>query len=104
MLYDGTSTSDSELASGSTSSFSYTFPDSGSYLLDYSVTDSNGYTSSISQIQTVNSDPSVSITSSQNPTDVGNSVTFIGKVSGGTGPYEYSWTIGGTSVTSTSIQ
>lgn len=104
VLYDGTSTSDAELDSGTTSSFDYTFGSVGSYLLVYSSTDSNGFNASSTLTEVVNSDPSVSITSSQNPTDVGNSVTFIGKVSGGTGPYEYSWTIGGTSVTSTSIQ
>ncbi len=90
-LYDGTSTSDSQLASGSTSSFSYTFSSTGSYLLDYSVTDSNGYTSSTSLTQTVNTDPSVSISSSQNPTDVGNSITLTASASGGTGSYSYQW-------------
>ena len=102
ILYDGTSTSDSQLASGSTSSFSYTFSSTGSFLLDYSVTDTNGYTQSTSLTQTVNSDPSVSISSSQNPTDQGNSVTFSSSVSGGTSPYSYSWTIGGASVSSAS--
>ena len=31
------------------------------------------------------------ITSSQNPTDVGNSVTFTASPSGGTGSYTYQW-------------
>ena len=91
VLYDGTSTSDSQLASGSSSSFSYTFSNTGSYLLDYSVTDSNGYTSSTSITQTVNSDPLVSISSSQNPTDVGKSITLTASASGGTGSYSYQW-------------
>lgn len=95
ILYDGTSTSNSQLASGSTSSFSYTFSSSGSYLLDYSVTDSNGYTSSSSLTQSVNTDPSVSISSSQNPTDSGNTVEFSSVVSGGTSPYNYTWSANG---------
>ena len=95
ILYDGTSTSDSQLSSGSTSSFSYTFSNSGSYLLDYSVTDSNGYTSSSSLTQTVNTDPSVSISSSQHPTDSGKTVEFSSSVSGGTTPYNYTWNANG---------
>ena len=76
ILYDGTSTSDSQLASGSSSSFSYTFSSPGSYLLEYSVTDSNGYTASTSLTQNVNTDPSVTVASSQNPTDSGRTVEF----------------------------
>ena len=83
VLYDGTSTSDSELASGTTSSFTYTYDSTGSYLLDYSVTDSNGNTVSTSLTQTVNTDATVSISSSQNPTDVGKTVEFTSSVSGG---------------------
>ena len=95
VLYDGTSSSDSELTSGTSSSFSYTFSSTGSYLLDYSVTDSNGYTASTSLTQTVNTDPTVSITSSHNPTDVGNSVTFTATGSGGTGGVIYPITLSG---------
>ena len=86
VLYDGTSTSDSQLASGSTSSFSYTYDNTGSFLLDYSVTDSNGYTASTSLTDTVNPDTTVSISSSQNPTDAGKTVEFKSSVSGGTPP------------------
>ncbi|WMT52301.1 MAG: PKD domain-containing protein [Ferroplasma sp.] len=96
VLYDGTSTSDSELDSGTTSSFDYTFSSSGTYLLVYSSTDSNGFNASSSLIQTVNSDPSVSITSSQNPTDTGKTVEFSSSVSGGTSPYNYTWSADGT--------
>ncbi|PYB68293.1 hypothetical protein DMB44_04410 [Thermoplasma sp. Kam2015] len=97
VLYDGTSTSDSQLASGSSSSFSYTFSSAGQYLLHYSVTDSNGYTASTSITQTVNTDPSVSIASSQNPTDSGRTVEFTSSVSGGTPGYSYSWSVDGNS-------
>ncbi|MCL5794530.1 MAG: PKD domain-containing protein, partial [Candidatus Thermoplasmatota archaeon] len=98
ILYDGTSTSDSQLASGSTSSFSYTFSSTGSFLLDYSVTDTNGYTQSTSLTQTVNSDPTVSISSSQNPTDVGKSITLTASASGGTGSYSYQWYESGSAI------
>ena len=103
ILYDGTSTSDSQLASGSSSSFSYTFSSSGSYLLEYSVTDSNGYTISTSLTQNVNSDPSVTISSSQNPTDSGRTVEFSSSVSGGSPGYSYSWTVDGITYTTPDI-
>ena len=67
VLYDGTSTSDSQLASGSTSSFSYTFGSSGQFLLDYSVTDSNGFTSSTSLTQTVYPDPQAYLLNDMTP-------------------------------------
>ena len=97
VLYDGTSTSDSQLASGSSSSFSYTYDSTGSYLLTYSVTDSNSNTVSTSLTQTVNTDATVSISSSQNPTDVGKTVEFTSSVSGGTQPYNLTWSINGNS-------
>ena len=96
VLYDGTSTSDSELTSGTASSFSYTYDSTGSYLLTYSVTDSNGYTASTSLTQTVNPDTTVSISSSQNPTDTGKTIEFISTVQYGTSPYTYEWAIDGT--------
>ena len=95
VLYDGTSSSDSQFASGSSSSFSYTFSSSGSYLLDYTVSDTNGNSKSLSLTQSVNSDTNVSIKSSQNPIDVGSTVQFSSSVSSGTGPYNFSWRING---------
>ena len=94
-LYDGTSVSDSVLASGTSPDFSYTFQTSGSFLLDYSLSDSNGVKAYSSLTQVVNPDPSISIASRQNPTDVGNSVTFSSSVSGGTSGYSYSWSVNG---------
>ncbi|MHB1811824.1 MAG: PKD domain-containing protein [Thermoplasmataceae archaeon] len=90
-LYDGNSTTSSELASGTSSSFGYSFSSSGSFLLDYHVIDSNNFESSDSLIQVVNSDPTVSISSSQDPTDVGHSVTLTASSSGGSMPYKYQW-------------
>ncbi len=75
--------------------FSYSFSSPGSYTATISVTDSVGKTYSASATVTINSNPSVSITSSQNPTDVGNSVNFKSSVSGGTGSDTYVWTING---------
>ena len=43
----------------------------------------------------INPNPSISISSSQNPTDVGNSVTFSSSESGGTGSDTYVWSING---------
>ena len=103
ILYDGTSTSDSQLSSGSSSSFSYAFSSSGSYLLTYSVTDSNGYTATSSLTQNVNTDPSVTVASSQNPTDSGRTVEFTSSVSGGTPGYSYSWSVDGNTYTSQDI-
>ena len=95
-LYDGDSSSDSTLDTGSGSSFSYSFSSSGTYLLKYSLTNSTaGYTVSTELNQTVHTDPTVSITSSQNPTDVGKTVEFSSSVSGGTPPDNYTWSING---------
>ncbi len=94
-LYDGTSSSDSQLTSGTSSSFSYTYSSSGSYLLDYSMKDSAGASITKSLTQTVNTDPSVSITSSQNPTDSGKTVEFLSSPGGGTAPYNYTWSADG---------
>ena len=90
-LYDGTSVSDSVLASGTSPDFSYTFQTSGSFLLDYSLSDSNGVKAYSSLTQVVNPDPSVSIASRQNPTDVGKSITLTASPSGGSGSYSYQW-------------
>ena len=62
---------------GSGSSLSYSFPSSGTYNVSVVVTDSDGHTATSYVIETVYSDPSVSISSSQNPTDVGNSIKRI---------------------------
>ncbi|WP_276968540.1 PKD domain-containing protein, partial [Metallibacterium scheffleri] len=76
---------------GAGSTLAYSFSSAGTYTVEVTVTDSDGHTSSYSYSETVNSDPSVSITSSQNPTDIGNSVTFTASTSGGTGSLTYQW-------------
>ena len=103
VLYNGTSTSDAELTSGATPSFSYTYSTTGSFLLLYSVTDSLGDTSSSSLSQIVNADPSVSIKSSQNSTDTGLLVEFCPVISGGTPPDSYEWEANDNTYTSKDI-
>ncbi len=83
---------------GSGSTLDYSFSSSGSYTVEVIVTDSDGHTASYSITETVYSDPSVSISSSQNPTDVGNSVTFTASPSGGSGSYTYQWYESGSAI------
>ena len=92
ILYSGNSASDSQLTSGSTASFAYTFGSAGDFLVSYTVTNTTTSASSSATLtQVVNSDMSVSISSSQDPTDVGNSVTFTASVTGGSPSYSYQW-------------
>ena len=94
----------SSVLSGSGSQLSYDFTNSGSYTIYVVVTDSNGITAQSGTItQTVNVDPSVSISSTQNPTDAGNTVEFLSSVSGGTPGYSYSWSINGNSYSTQDI-
>ena len=86
--------------SGATSStYTTSYSSSGSYSVYVILTDADGDTATSNTItETVYSDPSVSITSSQNPTDVGNSVTFTASPSGGSGSYTYQWYRNGNAV------
>jgi PKD repeat protein len=79
------------------SSFSYSFPSSGIYYVNVTVTDSDDHSASYSLKETVNPDPSVVIHVVHNPTDVGIWANFSASISGGTGPFNYSWTINGQS-------
>ena len=102
-VYNGTSTSDSILTLGTSSTFDYTYDSTGSFLLVYSVTDSNNYTVSNSITQDVNSDPGVSITSSVNPVDTGLLVEFKPVITGGTPPETFQWGVNGNTYTSRDI-
>ncbi len=75
--------------------FSYSFSSPGSYTATITITDSVGKTYSSSVTVSINANPSVSIISSQSPTDTGNSVVFKSSISGGTGSDTYLWTING---------
>ena len=96
------------LRSGSTVGYgSYyltSFGSSGSYVIEAILTDGVGNKAYYNFTETVNADPSVSVTSSQNPTDIGNTVTFTASGSGGTGSYSYTWYINGASQSSTGYQ
>ncbi|MGP6220976.1 PKD domain-containing protein, partial [Caldiplasma sukawensis] len=70
----------------------------GAYYVNVTVKDSLGNSASTSFKETVYSDPSVTITSSQNPTDIGNSVTFTASPSGGSGVYTYQWYLNGDAI------
>ena len=83
---------------GYSSSYSTTFSSSGSNTIKVVLKDAVGNTASASLTETVNVDPSVTITSSQNPTDIGNTVTFTASGSGGTGSYTYQWYLNGAAV------
>ena len=92
------------IQSGTSNQWTEDFTSSGSNSVYVVVTDSNSYTAQSSTItQTVNSDPTVSISSSQNPTDVGNTIEFQSSVSGGTPGYSYSWSADGSSYTTQDI-
>ena len=78
--------------------FSYEFGTSGNYTLTVTITDSVGISTSATVSVTIHPNPSVSIAASQNPADLGNSVTFSSVVSGGTGTDTYAWSIDGTGV------
>jgi len=85
------------------SSFSYSFSSAGTYYINVTVTDGDGHTASYSLTETVNPDPSVTINVVHNPTDVGIWATFTADITGGTGPFTYSWTVNGQVFTSSSV-
>ncbi len=89
-LYDGQSSSSSILLSGTSNTFSYAFFSQGNYLLSWEVTSSN-LTGNSSIIESVNNDPTVSISENKTTTDSGNPIGFASSVQGGTSPYYYSW-------------
>jgi hypothetical protein len=89
-LYDGDSNLSPVEASGTSSSFNYTFYTAGTYLLVWEVS-SNGYTAQSSLSETINSDPTLAISSNKTTTDVGNPIGLTSSPSGGTSPYSYIW-------------
>nr|BAF30825.1 hypothetical membrane protein [Thermoplasma acidophilum] len=87
---------------GSGASIQYTFNGPGTYTIILIITDQDGHTYTAYFNETANEDPAVQITSSKNPIDEGVNATFTASISGGTGPYSYSWAISGNTYTSSS--
>ncbi len=90
VLYDGDSNLSPVEASGTSISFNYTFYTAGTYLLIW-VVSSNGYTAQASLTETINSDPTLAISTNKTTTDVGNPIGLTLSPSGGTSPYSYVW-------------
>ncbi len=90
---------------GNVLSYSRDFPTSfsspGTYSLIATVRDAVGASSSSTASVTVNPNPSVSTAATPSPTDIGKSVSFSSRTSGGTGTMSYDWTVNGVSVSST---
>jgi hypothetical protein len=78
---------------GSAKNVSGTFTAAGSYTITVTVTDGTGYQVSGSFSLTVNPLPTVSISSSANPSTAGSQVTFTATVTGGTAPFTYAFYI-----------
>ncbi|EQD73019.1 hypothetical protein B1B_03441, partial [mine drainage metagenome] len=76
----------------------------GAISIAVTVADSVGDTYVTSLTETVNAAPTVTITSSQNPTDVGNTVTFSAATDGGNGAFTYAWSVAGAAQSSTTSQ
>ncbi|MHB1507480.1 MAG: hypothetical protein ACYCUZ_05425 [Cuniculiplasma sp.] len=89
-LYDGQSSSSSILLTGNSSNFSYTFFSQGNYLLSWKIT-SNNFSGSSSIIESVNLDPTVSLSENKTTTDAGNPIAFTSSVQGGSTPHYYTW-------------
>ena len=89
-MYDGETTSSPVLLSGTSSSFIYRFSGIGSYLVTWKV-ESVGVTVNSSIIESINSDPTISVSENKTVTDVGNPIAFSSSSSGGTSPYYYTW-------------
>ena len=71
----------------------------GSPTIYVKATDSSSYTAQSNTVtETVNPPLTVSISSSKNPSDYGQSVTFNSVVQGGTQPYTYQWSMNGANV------
>src|SRR5207253_2566445 len=73
---------------------SHTYTTSGSFTVVVTVTDSNGAKAMSSQTITVAAILGARFTYSPSSPQVGQQVTLTGSVSGGTGPYTFSWAFG----------
>ena len=83
IIYNGTSQSGVILHTSNSTSFSYTFTSAGSFLIYLTITDAAGYSTSTSINETINIAPTISISVSHNPSDVGQEILYSTSVSGG---------------------
>ena len=94
--YSGASSNGVLVASGVGSTASFLPTGSGSYYVIFS--DQNGaYVKSSVATVTVNVAPNVSISPSSAKIDASQSINLVATVTGGSGSFSYSWTIGGSS-------
>ena len=83
---------------GTGTKFSTSFASPGTYNVSLLVSmDSNHTKTTVTAKEIVNTDPTVTISENRNLIDAGQSISFTSSVSGGTGPYSYSWTYPGSS-------
>ncbi len=83
---------------GTGTRFSTSFASPGIYNVSLVVSmDSNHTKTTVTAREIVNSDPTVTINENRNIIDAGQYISFTSSVSGGTGPYSYSWTYPGSS-------
>ena len=80
------------------SSFTYQFASSGTYSMEVSIKDADGFTAVSSLNITVNSDPSVSAKATYTQIDTGATETFSLTASGGSGGYLYRWMLNGNTI------
>ena len=78
--------------SGDSATHSYSSP--GAYSATFTVVDFAGQSTTVAVAIVVNPSPSVSITVAPGSPVAGSSVGMIAVVSGGTGPFTYSWSLG----------
>jgi hypothetical protein len=90
---------------GTGTKFSTSFASPGTYNVSLLVSMDNNHTKTIvTAREIVNPDPTVTISENRNLIDAGQSISFSSSVSGGTGPYSYSWTYPGSSSADPTMQ
>lgn len=74
------------------SDFTTEYSSPGNYTISLKVSMSSNHTSVSREIkEIVNPQPTITISENKNTIDAGQEISFTSKVTGGTGPYQYSW-------------